>query len=46
MIYCSNKNTKDFIGRITWNRTGRVYKGIDKNNDNIIDDINGQPLTC
>jgi len=46
MIYCSNKNTKVFIGRITWNRTGRVYKGIDKNNDNIIDDINGQPLTC
>jgi len=44
MIYCPHNGEAKNVKRVTWNRVGRPYKGIDRNGDGLIEDTNGKPL--
>ena len=46
MIYCPASGDADFANRVTWNRIGRIYTGIDKNGDGKVEDTNGRPIKC
>ena len=44
MIYCPHNREAKNVKRVTWNRVGRAYKGIDTNGDGIVEDTNGGNL--
>jgi type IV fimbrial biogenesis protein FimT len=46
MVYCSKNGQAKLYRRLTWNRTGRPYLGMDRNNDGIIEGANGTALDC
>lgn len=39
IIYCPENNDKTFARKVTWNRTGRLYKDWDKDGDGVVDGI-------
>lgn len=46
LIYCPNRNNAKNLRRVTWNRVGRAYRGLDRNGDGVIDDTNGRSLAA
>jgi type IV fimbrial biogenesis protein FimT len=45
VIYCPDNGDPRYMNRVTWNRVGRPYLGVDIDEDNLIDAPNGDPLT-
>ncbi len=46
MIYCGDKRVLSSFQRLTWNRVGRPYIGVDKNGDRSVDGIEKYIKDC
>lgn len=46
MIFCAESGTARYANRVTWNRAGRPYKGIDRDKNGFIDDRDGKDIEC
>ncbi len=46
MLICPEANDPSMYRRITWNQVGRAYRGRDLDDDGIIEDTNGEPISC
>lgn len=46
IIVCHESNDPRDFRRVTWNRAGRTYIGRDRDEDGLIDDTDGDPITC
>lgn len=46
MIYCPENKDPKLVKKVTWNRIGRPYKGVDKDGDGLVDGVDFTKLKC
>ncbi len=46
IVYCGDKHTPSSYQRMTWNRVGRPYIGVDRDGDRVIDGIEKYAKDC